>query len=63
MRCRKWCWRTSPIDGAAPLGHHAGIQERFFYVLDRKTGKLLSAKNYAFMNWATHVDMKTGRPA
>jgi quinohemoprotein ethanol dehydrogenase len=31
-------------------------------VLDRKTGKLLSAKNYAFMNWATHVDMKTGRP-
>ena len=34
----------------------------FFYVLDRKTGKLLSAKNYAFMNWATHVDMKTGRP-
>ncbi len=34
----------------------------FFYVLDRKTGELLSAKNYAFMNWASHVDMKTGRP-
>jgi len=34
----------------------------FFYVLDRKTGKLLSAKNYAFINWATHVDMQTGRP-
>ncbi|MDP9090499.1 MAG: PQQ-dependent dehydrogenase, methanol/ethanol family [Pseudomonadota bacterium] len=34
----------------------------FFYVLDRKTGKLLSAKNFAFMNWASHVDMQTGRP-
>jgi quinohemoprotein ethanol dehydrogenase len=34
----------------------------FFYVLDRKTGELLSAKNYAFMNWASGVDMKSGRP-
>ena len=34
----------------------------FFYVLDRKSGKLLSAKNFAFMNWASGVDMKTGRP-
>ena len=24
----------------------------FFYVLDRNTGKLLSAKNYMPMNWA-----------
>jgi quinohemoprotein ethanol dehydrogenase len=34
----------------------------FFYALDRKTGKLLSAKNFTFVNWATGVDMKTGRP-
>jgi quinohemoprotein ethanol dehydrogenase len=34
----------------------------FFYVLDRKTGKLLSAKNYTFINWATGVDLRTGRP-
>jgi quinohemoprotein ethanol dehydrogenase len=34
----------------------------FFYVLDRKNGKLLSAKNFAFMNWASRVDMQTGRP-
>jgi quinohemoprotein ethanol dehydrogenase len=34
----------------------------FFYVLDRKSGELLSANNYAFMNWASRVDMKTGRP-
>jgi quinohemoprotein ethanol dehydrogenase len=35
----------------------------FFYVLDRKTGELLSAEKYAAVNWATHVDLKTGRPA
>ena len=34
----------------------------FFYVLDRKTGKLVSAKNYTFVNWASGVDPKTGRP-
>jgi quinohemoprotein ethanol dehydrogenase len=34
----------------------------FFYVLDRRTGELLSAESYATQTWATHVDMKTGRP-
>ncbi len=34
----------------------------FFYVLDAKTGKLLSAEKFAPLTWATHVDMKTGRP-
>jgi len=34
----------------------------FFYVLDRKTGELLSAKNFVPINWATHVDIETGRP-
>jgi quinohemoprotein ethanol dehydrogenase len=34
----------------------------FFYVLDRKSGELLSAKNYTYVNWASHVDLKTGRP-
>lgn len=34
----------------------------FFYVLDRGTGELLSAEKYAPVNWATHIDMKTGRP-
>lgn len=35
----------------------------FFYVLDRKTGELLSADPYESVTWATHVDLKTGRPA
>ncbi|HKY91556.1 MAG TPA: PQQ-dependent dehydrogenase, methanol/ethanol family [Nevskiaceae bacterium] len=34
----------------------------FFYVLDRATGELLSAKPYVPVTWASHVDMKTGRP-
>jgi quinohemoprotein ethanol dehydrogenase len=34
----------------------------FFYVLDRKTGELLSAEPFSKMTWASGVDMKTGRP-
>ena len=34
----------------------------FFYVLDRETGELISAEKYGEVNWASHVDMATGRP-
>jgi PQQ-dependent dehydrogenase (methanol/ethanol family) len=35
----------------------------FGYTLDRVTGELLVAEKYdPAVNWATHVDMKTGRP-
>jgi quinohemoprotein ethanol dehydrogenase len=34
----------------------------FFYVLDRATGKLISAKPFIPLNWATGVDPATGRP-
>jgi alcohol dehydrogenase (cytochrome c) len=34
----------------------------FLYVLDRANGALISAKAYAKVNWASHVDPKTGRP-
>ena len=34
----------------------------FLYVIDRTNGKLLSAKPFGKVNWATHVDMATGRP-
>jgi quinohemoprotein ethanol dehydrogenase len=34
----------------------------FFYVIDRDTGALLSAEKYAKVNWADHIDLKTGRP-
>ena len=34
----------------------------FFYVLDRRDGKLLSAKNFVPVNWASHIDLASGRP-
>ena len=34
----------------------------FFYVLEAATGKLLSADAFTEVNWATGIDMKSGRP-
>jgi quinohemoprotein ethanol dehydrogenase len=34
----------------------------FFYVLDRATGELLRANNYVPVNWASGIDLKSGRP-
>ena len=34
----------------------------FLYVLDIPTGKLISADAFTEVNWATGIDMKTGRP-
>ncbi len=51
-----------PIDGEVrKLLLHAP-KNGFFYVLDRTNGALISAKPYTQINWATGVDMQTGRP-
>jgi mono/diheme cytochrome c family protein len=34
----------------------------FFYVLDAKSGELISAEKLGPVTWASHVDLKTGRP-
>jgi alcohol dehydrogenase (cytochrome c) len=34
----------------------------FMYVLDRTNCKLIAAHPYVKVNWATHIDMTTGRP-
>jgi PQQ-dependent dehydrogenase (methanol/ethanol family) len=34
----------------------------FFYVVDRVTGKLISAEPFIPVNWASHIDLDTGRP-
>ncbi len=34
----------------------------FFYVIDRLTGELISAEPYVTVNWASGINMKTGRP-
>ncbi len=50
------------IDGAPRKVLLQASKNGFFYVLDRATGALLSARNYIDINWASGVDMKTGRP-
>lgn len=34
----------------------------FFYVIDRQTGKLISAEKIGKATWADHIDLATGRP-
>ena len=34
----------------------------FMYVLDRTNCQLIAAHPYVKVNWATHIDLKTGRP-
>ena len=35
----------------------------FHYVIDRLTGELIAADKFAKVNWATHINIETGRPA
>ena len=34
----------------------------FFYVLDRATGKLISAEKFGVVTWAKGIDLRTGKP-
>ncbi len=51
-----------PIDGAQRKVLMQASKNGFFYVIDRATGKVISAKNYVPTTWATGVDLATGRP-
>jgi quinohemoprotein ethanol dehydrogenase len=51
-----------PIGGRTRKVLMQAPKNGFFYVLDRQTGELLSARNIVPINWATGIDMKTGRP-
>jgi len=53
---------TLEIDGERRQVLIQAPKNGFFYVLDRATGELLSAEPYAAVNWASHVDIETGRP-
>ncbi len=39
-----------------------GNRNGFLYVVDRTNGKLIAANKFVDVNWADHVDLKTGRP-
>jgi PQQ-dependent dehydrogenase (methanol/ethanol family) len=53
---------TLKIDGADRQVILHAPKNGFFYVIDRKSGKLISAKNFVPVTWADGVDIETGRP-
>ena len=55
---------TIEVDGQQRKVLLQAPKNGFFYVIDRETGELLRAHPYTeAINWATHIDMETGRPA
>ena len=53
---------TLEIDGRPRKVLMQAPKNGFFYVIDRETGELLSARNILPVTWASGIDMKTGRP-
>lgn len=53
---------TAEIDGQPRKVLMHAPKNGFFYVIDRQTGKLISAEKLGKVTWAERVDMGTGRP-
>ncbi len=51
-----------PINGTNRKVIMHAPKDGFFYVLDRRTGELLSADPWVTVTWASGVNLKTGRP-
>jgi alcohol dehydrogenase (cytochrome c) len=50
------------IDGQVRKVLFSANKNGFFYVIDRTNGKLIAANPFVRVNWASHIDLKTGRP-
>ena len=50
------------IAGASRKVLMQASKDGFFYIIDRKTGEVLSAEKFVPVTWAERVDLKTGRP-
>ena len=53
---------TLPIAGKPTKVLMQAPKNGFFYVVDRSSGKLISAKGFVPQTWTSGVDMTTGRP-
>ena len=53
---------TMEVDGKPRKVLMQAPKNGFFYVLDRRTGKLISAEKLGKVTWAEKIDLKTGRP-
>lgn len=60
---QKFIFANLPVGGGQPRRVVMQASKNgFFYTLDLKTGKLLAADPFAYVNWAKGVDLATGRP-
>jgi alcohol dehydrogenase (cytochrome c) len=50
------------VDGKPPKVVMDANRNGFFYMLDRTNGRLLAANPYVKVNWASRIDLETGRP-
>ena len=50
------------IDGRQRKVLFQANKNGFMYTLDRINGKLITAHPFTRVNWATHIDLETGRP-
>ena len=53
---------TLTINGASRRVLMQSPTNGFFYVIDRETGKLLSAEKIGKVTWASRINLQTGRP-
>ena len=57
-----WCSPTSTSTERRRRSMMKADRNGFFYVLNRETGKLISAEKYVPTTWATKMDIATGKP-
>jgi quinohemoprotein ethanol dehydrogenase len=65
-----WDWKATadiiladlPIAGKSRKVLMQAPSNGFFYVIDRHTGKVISAEKIGKANWADRIDLATGRP-
>ena len=65
-----WDWKATAdiiltdltIDGRRRKVLMQAPSNGFFYVIDRQTGKVISAEKIGKVTWADRIDLKTGRP-
>ncbi len=59
---QKFVFANLPIGGTPRRVVMQASKNGFYYTLDLKSGKLLAADAFTYVNWAKGVDLATGRP-
>ncbi len=59
---QKFIFANLPVGGETRRVVMQASKNGFYYTLDLKTGKLLAADPFTYVNWAKGVDLATGRP-